>query len=130
MPFLPYEGLVLDDVRFTVLWLMHDVPLRRQCFDERGASMGWVGVVNNHVLSFAGLSEIKYFLVSSVGGKRELLDWEVDVDALTVDVDGSLFEKATSARVPGLIAGKENRIFNIMTESVEVPKSRSAFQHA
>ena len=92
--------------------------------------MGWVGVVNNHVLGFAGLSEIKYFLVSSVGGKRELLDWEVDVDALTVNVDGSLFEKATSARVPGLIAGKENRIFNIMTESVEVPKSRSAFQHA
>lgn len=52
------EYLVLNVVGFTVLWLVHNVSLLLKCFDQRGAGMIWISMIDYDVFCFTVFGKI------------------------------------------------------------------------
>ena len=109
------ECLVLNDVGFTVLWFVHNVALLLKRFDQGGASMVRVRVVNHHVFRLTCFGERDDLLMSGVRRKRKLFSLERNVNPLTVYFDGPGLKKVASTRILGLIAGEENSVLVVMS---------------
>ena len=89
-----------------------------------------VGVIHHDVFGLTCFRKFQDFLMARMCGERELFCLQWNVHALTVDRDRTCFQQPTTAGVTCLIAGEEDSVFAIVSQSIQVPEGRTTFQHA
>ena len=99
-----------DGVRHTVFRRVHRVSIGFQCLSKRWSCMVRVAVVDDDVLRVACFGESDDFVVSGVGRKGELVDFEVDLRHGAVDFQATGVQQRAAAAPTCLVTRQQDRI--------------------